>query len=91
MKEVQFIMNLKEVMHGPGPMFASMPVKGRKQTQEKMPFKSAWKLSLVKAKGGRSSYLPSIWTDYLHNLKVAQNGYMEKWCFWFNGIQNFSA
>ena len=36
MKEVQFIMNLKEVMHGPGPMFASMPVKGRKQTQEKM-------------------------------------------------------
>ena len=20
----------------------------------------------------------NIWTDYLHNLKVAQNGYMEK-------------
>ena len=26
----------------------------------------------------RSNYLPSIWTDYLHKLKVAQNGYMEK-------------
>ena len=26
------------------------PAKGRKQTQEKMPFKSAWKLSVVQAK-----------------------------------------
>ena len=34
-------------------------------------------------KRGRWSYLPSIWTDYLHNLKAAQNGYMEKWCFFF--------
>ena len=28
-----------------------------------------------------TSYLPSIWTDYLHNLKISQNGYMEKWFF----------
>ena len=35
------------------------------------------------SKRGRLSYLPSIWADYLHNLKVAQNGYMEKWCFFF--------
>ena len=32
-------------------------------------------------KRGRSNYLPSIWNDYLNNLKVAQNGYMEKWYF----------
>ena len=32
-------------------------------------------------KRGRSCYLLSIWTDYLHNLKVAKNGYMEKWLF----------
>ena len=34
-------MNVKGVMHGPGPMFAS------KRTQEEMLFKSAWKLSVV--------------------------------------------
>ena len=36
-------------------------------------------------KRGRSSYLPSIWTDYLTNLKVAHNGDMEKWCFFSVG------
>ena len=36
-------------------------------------------------KRGRSNYLPSIWIDYLHNLEVAQNGYMEKWCFFSIG------
>ena len=53
-------------------------------TQEKMPFKCAWKLSVARSsKRGRSNYLPRIWTDYLHNLKVAQNGCMEEWCFFF--------
>ena len=40
-------MNVKGVTHGPGPI---LPAKGRKQTQEKMPFKNAWKLSVVHPK-----------------------------------------
>ena len=58
--------------------------KGRKQTQEKIPFKAPEKLRFMEwslkveghqRKRGRSNYLLSVWTDYLHNLKVAQNGY----------------
>ena len=40
-------MNVKGVTHGPGPMFAS---KRLKTDPRKMPFKSAWKLSVVQAK-----------------------------------------
>ena len=35
------------------------------------------------SKRDRSNYLPSIWPEYLHNLKAAKNGYMEKRCVFF--------
>ena len=51
------------------------------ENQEEMLFKSAWKLSVVQQVKETNQIFSSIWTDYLHNLKKAQNRYMEKWLF----------
>ena len=75
-------MNVKGVTHGPRPMFASKKVENR--PKKRVPLKAPEKLRFMEwslkvegrqRKRGRSNYLLSVWTDYLHNLKVAQNGY----------------
>ena len=49
----------------------------------KMPFKSAWKLSVVQAKVADEIFSRVFKIDYLHNLKATKNGYMEKWIVFF--------
>ena len=55
-----------------------LPAKGWKQTQERCPLKAP-----SSSKRGQWNYLPSIWINYLHNLKAAKNGHTEKWCVFF--------
>ena len=67
-----------------------LPAKGRKQTKEKMPFKSAWKLSVVQAKEA-DQIISRVFGPIIFTIsKWLKIGHMEKWLFLVKRYTKFS-